>query len=137
GTGVEMEKLKATAGPTIEFLGNLTDEDLVQYYKGCRALIFPGIEDFGLTILEAQSFGKAVIAFKAGGALETIIEGKTGIFFNSQTVESLITGIKQFNGLRINPEDCIENAERFSFERFRREILKQVQNDIGEREKKI
>ena len=128
GTGSEMERLKAMAGPTIEFLGNLTDKELVRYYSTCRALIFPGIEDFGLTILEAQSFGKPVIAFGAGGALETIIDGKTGIFFNKQNVESLEKAIKQFNDLAIDPRDCIENAERFSYERFKKEFVSVINN---------
>jgi glycosyltransferase involved in cell wall biosynthesis len=140
GIGSERRKLKAMAKPNIEFLGYLTDKELVRYYSSCRALVFPGIEDFGLTILEAQSFGKPVIAFKAGGALETIIEGKTGLFLDEQNVESLITVIKRFNNISINQKDCKENAERFSYERFKKEILKQVlpadrqgQNDIGER----
>src|SRR3989344_1815883 len=73
GIGHEEEKLRKIAGPTIEFLGNLTDTELLEYYRNCRALLFPGEEDFGLVIVEAQRFGKPVIAFKAGGAIETII----------------------------------------------------------------
>ena len=122
GTGSEKERLKAMAGPSIEFLGYLTDKELVGYYSTCRALVFPGIEDFGLTIPEAQSFGKPVIAFRAGGALETIINGKTGLFFNEQTIESLTKAIQQFNNLTIDQKDCIENAERFSYERFKKEF---------------
>ena len=129
GTGSEMGRLKSMAGPTIEFLGSLTDEELIKYYKGCRALIFPGIEDFGLTILEAQSFGKPVIAFRNGGALETIVDGKTGFFFNEQSAESLIQAIEQFDRLKLNPKDCMGQAEKFSFEKFEKEILKQVQDD--------
>jgi len=127
-----MGKLKRMAGPTIEFLGYLTDKELVEYYKGCRALVFPGIEDFGLTILEAQSFGKPVIAFKAGGALETIIDpsagsgSATGLFFDKQSVESLIAAIKQFNNLAINPKDCIGNAKKYSFEKFKESFLSKL-----------
>ncbi len=126
GIGSEFNKLKNMAKNNIEFLGNLTDRELVRYYSECRALIFPGIEDFGLTILEAQSFGKPVIAFRGGGALETILEGKTGLFFNEQTVESLGTAIKQFNNLTIDPEDCIEQANRFSFEKFKNDFLSKI-----------
>jgi glycosyltransferase involved in cell wall biosynthesis len=133
GTGAEMRSLRAMAGSTIEFLGYLTDKELVGYYSGCRALVFPGLEDFGLTILEAQSFGKPVIAYKAGGALETIIEEKTGIFFDKQTVKDLEAAIKQFNDLKINPDDCIGQAKKFYLKmfkkRFMEEILKQVQDD--------
>lgn len=122
GIGMEMERLKVMAGLTIEFLGNLTDKELVGYYSECRALVFPGLEDFGLTILEAQSFGKPVIAFGGGGALETIIERKTGLFFDEPNVESLIKAIKQFDSLTINPKDCMRNARKFSFERFKKEF---------------
>lgn len=130
GIGSESDRLKRMAKSNIEFLGYLTDEKLMSYYRGCRALIFPGVEDLGLTIVEAQSFGKPVIAFRAGGALETIIERKTGLFFNEPNAESLIVAIKQFNSLVINPRDCIDQAQKFSFERFREQILKQVQNDL-------
>lgn len=141
GTGSEMKRLRTMVGQTIEFLGNLTDKELVRYYSECRALVFPGLEDFGLTSLEAQSFGKPVIAFRDGGALETIIERKTGIFFDKQTVGSLEKAIKQFNnlpanalhrqvqaGLTINPKDCIENANKFSFEKFKKEFMETVNN---------
>ena len=93
-------------------------------------MIFPGLEDFGLTILEAQSFGKPVIALKAGGALETIIEGKTGLFFNEQTVESLEKAIRNFNDIKFNPEDCIENTEKFAFEMFKKKFLNEIERLI-------
>mgnify|MGYP001579990692 CR=1 FL=1 len=127
GTGSEMERLQRMAGPTIEFLGYLTDKELVRYYSGCKTLVFPGIEDFGLTILEAQSFGKPVIAFRGGGALESVIENKTGVFFDKQSVESLIVAIKQFNNITIDPKDCIEQAEKFSFERFKKELMEIIE----------
>jgi glycosyltransferase involved in cell wall biosynthesis len=119
GKGSQMKKLKQMAGPTVEFLGYLTDKELVEYYSGCRALVFPGFEDLGLTILEAQSFGKPVIAFRAGGAIETIVEKKTGIFFDKQSVESLEKSIGQFGILKFDPWDCIRQAERFGFEKFK------------------
>ena len=138
GTGSEENKLRSIANPNIEFLGYLTERELVRYYRGCRALIFPGIEDFGLTVLEAQSFGKPVIAFKGGGALETIVEGKTGIFFDEQSADSLEKAIKKFDGLRFNYKDCIENSQKFSFEKFKKqfmnEILRVAQDDT---EKKL
>ena len=139
GVGSELERLKAMAGKNIEFLGNLTDKELVEYYSGCRALVFPGIEDFGITILEAQSFGKPVIAFRAGGALETIIDPSTGsgfatgLFFNKQTVEGLEKTIKQFDDMKFDPKVCIENSERFSFERFKKEFTKVIASELDER----
>ena len=126
GTGSEMRRLRRMAGPTIEFLGYLTDKELVGYYSECRALVFPGLEDFGLTILEAQSFGKPVIAFKAGGALETVIEGKTGLFFDKQNIENLSAAIRRFNKIKIDPKDCVEQASKFSFEMFKKQFMKEI-----------
>ncbi|MBF8249958.1 MAG: group 1 glycosyl transferase [Candidatus Levybacteria bacterium] len=126
GIGSEMGRLKAMAGPTIEFLGNLIDKELARYYNECQALVFPGIEDFGLTILEAQSFGKPVIAFRAGGALETIVEGKTGIFFDEPNVESLIKAIRQFNNTKFDPKDCRKQAGKFSFKTFEKQFMKEI-----------
>ena len=118
GTGSQERFLKSIAGPTIEFLGELTDESLNNYYKNCRGLIFPGKEDFGLVMAEAQGFGKPVIAFGDGGALEIIEEGKTGEFFEKQTPDSLKRVLVKFNGSRYNIKYCIDSAQRFSFEKF-------------------
>jgi glycosyltransferase involved in cell wall biosynthesis len=128
GIGAEMNRLKAISGPTIDFLGYLTDKELVRYYGECCALVFPGIEDFGLTILEAQSFGKPVIAFRAGGALETITEGKTGIFFDEPNAESLIKAVNQLSNLAIDPEDCINKAREFSFEQFKKNFMRRIED---------
>ena len=128
GTGSEEKKLKRIGGSTITFVGSLTDAELVEYYKGCRALIFPGKEDFGLTVLEAQSFGKPVIAFKGGGTLETVIEGKTGEFFSRQTVDSLVAVLKNFNGQKYSIKDCLKNAQKYSKQKFKREFMKIVQH---------
>ncbi len=126
GKGSEENKLRDMANENIEFLGHLTDKELVKYYKGCQALIFPGKEDFGLTILEAQSFGKPVIAFAGGGALETITEGKTGIFFDSQSQKSLEEAIRKFMKKKFNPSDSIENARKFGFEEFKNKLLSNI-----------
>ncbi|MGA2911307.1 MAG: glycosyltransferase [Candidatus Levyibacteriota bacterium] len=122
GSGSDQAKLKRMAGPTVEFLGNLTDEQLQVYYKNCRALIFPGREDFGLAMVEAQAFGKPVIAFRGGGALEIIQEGKTGEFFDEQTPESLKQVLKSFSDKSYNTKLCRENAERFSFAQFEKSL---------------
>ena len=130
GTGSKESKLKRMANKNIEFLGNLTDMKLVSYYKNCRALIFPGVEDFGLTILEAQSFGKPVIAFRAGGALETIIEGKSGEFFFPQTKDALIKKVKEFNEGKYKPEDCITNAGQFAFMEFKQKLISLINSKV-------
>lgn len=126
GTGNEMGRLKKIAGPTVEFLGYVSDTDLKLYYLNAKALIFPGIEDFGLTMVEAQSFGKPVIAYRAGGAEEIVIKGKTGVFFEKQNIASLSQVLKSFRASRYNKEDCIRNAKRFSFDQFKKKIEKQI-----------
>ena len=98
--------------------GNLSDEMVVNILAGARALITPGIEDFGLVVLEAQALGKPVIAFRDGGVVETVIDNKTGLFFDTQSVESLAGAIKKLDSKKINPADCKENADRFSKENF-------------------
>lgn len=119
GFGPMLEEYKSKSNSNIEFLGELTDEELRRYYENCRALIFPGKEDFGLSMAEAQSFGKPVIAFKGGGALDIVKEGKTGEFFEEQTSESLIKALKDFDFKRYNKADIIRHSENFSFEIFR------------------
>lgn len=122
GDGLDKKTLMRMAGPTVEFLGELTDDQLCAYYKKCRALIFPGSEDFGLTMVEAQSFGRPVIAFKGGGALDIIQEGKTGKFFNRQTPDSLKQVLKSFDDNRYNTKLCRENAERFTLAQFETDL---------------
>ncbi len=123
GKGLDERRLKNLAGPNTFFLKNLTDQELLGYYKNCKALIFPGREDFGLAILEAQSVGKPVIAYKAGGALEIIKENKTGIFFNSQTPKSLIEILKRFKENKFREKDCIDQTEAFNVSIFNKKML--------------
>lgn len=120
GTGRQEKELrqKYSSHQNIMFLGQVSESLLVQYYQNCRALICPQLEDFGLTPIEAQSCGKPVVAFGEGGNLETIIPGKTGIFFQKQTVKSLCQAIKKFETLRISSRDCVNSANRFSNESF-------------------
>jgi len=120
GAGSLEKKLKAKAGPTVEFLDNLTDDELVDYYRGCEALIFPGVEDFGLVMAEAHKFGKPVIAFAAGGALDIVVEGKTGYFFNQQTKESLIEAVNKFGSYSFDSKVIMKQAEKFSVDNFKK-----------------
>lgn len=98
--------------------GDFTDEMVVRILAGCKALIIPGIEDFGLTSLEAQALGKPVVAFKAGGALETVIPDKTGVFFEEPTELSLQNALLAIFSKKIDSNDCIENAKKFGKEKF-------------------
>ncbi|MEW9124907.1 MAG: glycosyltransferase [Thermotaleaceae bacterium] len=96
GEGSELKHLKEVAKENIEFLGRLSDEQVREYYRSCKAFLFPGEEDFGITPVEAQSCGRPVIAFAKGGVLETVLEGITGLFFYEQNSEALIEAVKKF-----------------------------------------
>lgn len=113
---------KKFAGRNVFFTGKISDSSLISYYKNCISLIFPGKEDFGLTMVEAQYFGKPVIAYRSGGAMEIVIEGKTGKFFEEQNVLSLVNALESFKENNYNSQDCIENAQRFSLEHFEKSI---------------
>jgi glycosyltransferase involved in cell wall biosynthesis len=129
GVGREMGYLKRMAEKNIEFLGELTDEELLSYYQKCVAVVFPPEEDFGLVLLEAQACGKPVVAYRAGGATETIIEGKTGVFFGEQTWQSLAAKLQSFKAAKFKPEECRRNALRFNKERFKKEFKKRVEEE--------
>lgn len=123
GTGSTLNSLQKIAKKNIKFVGLVSDEELAKYYTFCKALIFPQEEDFGITSLEVQSVGKPVIAYKKGGALETVIEGKTGVFFEDQSIESLMKAIKNFEKLQFNPKDLQINAQKFSKEKFKEKFV--------------
>jgi glycosyltransferase involved in cell wall biosynthesis len=133
GGGRDLERLKRMAGPTIRFLGKLSDKEVIHYYTHCRAFIFPGEEDFGITPLEAQACGRPVIAYGAGGALATIIDGITGIFFHEQTVKSLMTALASFNEHMFNPLVIHNHALEFDISRFQHRILQFIETKMNER----
>ncbi len=122
GGGPMMSALKKRSNKNIQFLGELTDEKLRYYYKNCKALIFPGNEDFGLVMAEAQLFGKPVIAFKNGGALDIVITGVTGEFFSEQSPESLNRVLERFDERLYNTADIVRNSERFSYKNFKKNL---------------
>ncbi len=126
GSGAEEDKLKSLAGPTIEFVGKVTDKELSDYYRDCKALLFPGVEDFGLAVVEAQHFGRPVIAFRGGGALETILAGKTGLFFDAQTKESLMSALRDFDKFTFDKNALIQQAGKFSAGKFKEDFLSVV-----------
>ena len=122
GGGSEFDKIKALAGDSVKLLGRLSDEEVLEHMQNCKAFMFPGEEDFGITPVEAQACGKPVIAFGKGGALETVIDGVTGVHFNEQTVESLSEAIERFENIDFDIEKITANAADFSETRFRKEL---------------
>ncbi len=122
--------LKKIAGPTVDFAGSVSDLKLASYFANCKALIFPGVEDFGLVMVEAQNFGKPVIAFRRGGAMEIVKEHKTGEFFDRQTIRSLKNALKKFNKRQYNGKDCRKNAKRFSPIIFKRQMKKLIAGNL-------
>ncbi|MEK7075645.1 MAG: glycosyltransferase [Patescibacteria group bacterium] len=123
GTGRDEERLKSIAHQNILFLGRVDDLVLCNEYSSAKAYIFPQEEDFGLMPLEANATGTPVIAYAKGGSLETIIQNKTGVFFDQQTPEAIIEAVKQFEEKTFSSEDLFEQAQRFSKEQFKARVL--------------
>jgi len=129
GSGPDTEKLKKIAAKNIEFLGWQSDKNLADLYSGCRALIFPGVEDFGIVPLEAMASGKPVVAFAKGGALETVVGGgssPTGVFFYYQTVEALVEAVKSISKIKFDPYVIRRHAEKFDRKEFKRQIAEYI-----------
>ncbi len=134
GWGKQFNYLKQIAGKTrhgarqaTEFLGQVSDEELVKLYVQAKGfLALAQAEDFGITPVEAMSCGTPVIAFRGGGYVESVLENKTGVFFDEQSVESLVGAIKRFEKINFKSEDCVKQAEKFSKERFKKEIEEYV-----------
>jgi len=126
GDGRSRRELEALAGSRTTFLGWLDDAVLADHLSRCRALIFPAAEDFGMTAVEAQAAGRPVIAFGKGGALESVIENETGLFFREQTIESLAAAIAAFSERDWDRSACQANAQRFGIEPFLRAIDEEV-----------
>jgi glycosyltransferase involved in cell wall biosynthesis len=118
GTGPDRERLERMAGPTIHFLGKVSDHEAKHHLERCRGLVFPGREDFGIAPVEAQACGKPVIALAADGALETILPGDTGVFFSDPSAESLADAVERSERLQWAPYHIRKNADRFSREVF-------------------
>jgi glycosyltransferase involved in cell wall biosynthesis len=132
GDGTDFEKIKAKAGPNVKMLGYQSNDVLRDHLQRARAFVFAAEEDFGIAPLEAQACGTPVIAYGKGGALETIIESKTGVFFRQQTIEGIHEAISRFEQMKFDPGAIRANAERFSMERFHRELLGFVHGKYAE-----
>ncbi len=131
GTGPERDRLQKMAGPTIEFLGWKTNAEIREFYRSCEALIFPGEEDFGIVPVEAQACGAPVVAFARGGALETVVDGKTGVFFDELTTFALKKAVEDARSRRWDAAAIRAHASTFSNERFRREFAEAVEETLS------
>jgi len=136
GDGPDRVRLGDMAGSTVRMLGRLPDPEVHVLMAKCRALLFPGEEDFGLTPLEAQAAGRPVIAYGAGGALETVIEGETGMFFREPTVDSLARALAEFNDT-FDPQRLREHAELFGKERFKKRMYSTLERAWAEHARRL
>lgn len=137
GDGPDRKRLESLAGPTVKFLGRISDQEVEKYMKNCKAFIFPGIEDFGITPLEVNACGRPVIAFKAGGALDTVKASVNGVYFEDQTVESLSNVIGNFDNYDWESSIIREHAETFSEDRFIKELNEFISNSFLLRKNKV
>lgn len=129
GDGGDRARLQAIAGANVQFLPPQPDAVVVDYMQQCKAFVYAAAEDFGIAAVEAQAAGAPVIAYGRGGVTETVIPGKTGIFFDEQTVESLIAAVQQFEAgvPLVEPEQMRQQVERFAPDRFQREFSRFIE----------
>ncbi len=131
GDGPELERLRRLAPPNVEFTGRVPEEALVGYYAGAELLVFPGEEDFGIVPLEAQAVGVPVAAFGVGGALETVIDRETGLFFHEANPRAVAAAISELAALGLSEDDCRANALRFARPVFRDKIAAAVADAVA------
>jgi glycosyltransferase involved in cell wall biosynthesis len=135
GEGPEEVRLKTLAGPNVRFVGYQSFERLKRLMQRARGFVFAAEEDFGIVPVEAQACGTPVIAFGRGGVTESVIDGRTGVFFSEQTPASLIAAVERFETLEWNPAAICENAKRFSSSRFRAEFASVIEEQWSRFEK--
>jgi glycosyltransferase involved in cell wall biosynthesis len=134
GGGEQYDALRKIAGPTISMLGHVSDTALDDLFARCRALLFPGEEDFGIVPVEAMASGKPVIAYGRGGALETVVGDATGIFFRQQSVDDLIDAVERFeaDGVMMAPHEIAAHTRRFDVPVFRRRMSEAIELAMAE-----
>lgn len=131
GDGIDMERLQeiAAGAKNIEFLGRVSEEEKSKLYSHCQAYINPQKEDFGITVVEAMASGRPVIALRKGGAVETVIEGKTGIFIEDDSAEAIAAAVEKFSTKEFNPQEIREHASQFSVAGFKKEIKNYIEEE--------
>jgi glycosyltransferase involved in cell wall biosynthesis len=126
GTGQDEARLRAMAGPTVQFIGYVPDADLPALFANSTALLWPQFEDAGVTPIEAQACGTPIVAYGKGGALDTILDGVTGVFFTEQTKESLHSAIQKLQTLSLSPEVIRTHARKFSATAYRQALEEHI-----------
>ncbi len=127
GDGPARARLERAAGPSVRFLGAVEQDALPKLYAGARFFVLPGEEDFGIAPVEAQAAGRPVLALGRGGALETVVDGETGVFFPLPTVASLLEGIEKIDGLAADPLRIHQHAAQFDVARFGPEVRQAIE----------
>ncbi len=131
GNGRARASLERQAGPTIEFLGNVSDEEKHHLFSHCRAAIFPAEDDFGIAQVEVQAAGRPVIALAAGGALETVVDTVTGVLFQPQTPDGIVAAVRRFSAMEFSTDAIVEHSSHFSRDRFEQEVTQFVENHLA------
>src|SRR5690606_25571047 len=121
------------AKPNVTFLGHISDAEVAAEMARCKAFVFSAFEDYGLVPLEAQAAGRPVIAFGAGGVLDTVIEGKTGIFFREQTLDSLCEALERFERMEFDAKAIRHHAEGFSREAYKARMMSLIEDAVAKR----
>jgi glycosyltransferase involved in cell wall biosynthesis len=133
GTGPALADLRDRAGPTVRFHGRLADAAITELFQSCRAFCLPGAEDFGITPVEANAAGKPVVAFAGGGALETIEDGVTGVFFAEHSVDALLDALRRCDAISSPPQRIAQQARGFSAHTFREGLTSVLAEAVADR----
>ena len=131
GSGTRFDEYKNKVTENIEMIGRVPDDELPEYYQNCIAFISPQEEDAGITPLEAMAAGRPVISYQKGGALESVVDGKTGIFFGEQTVESLMVAVEKLQNTKFDPKIIRAHAEKFDKEIFKQKVLEFIEEKVS------
>jgi glycosyltransferase involved in cell wall biosynthesis len=131
GDGPDARRLQRLAGPTVRFTGRVSDADVARLLSTARALVVTATEEFGIAAVEAQAAGRPVVALDEGGVTESVVEGRTGVFYAEPTVGALAAAVEAFDPLSVDPADCVASARRFSRAAFQTEIRAIVEQALA------